>query len=290
VAALCVATGNDGKEDVMMILSDAPAVIDVDATWSTFASLKCIAKDLLHIALKVEQANGQKTNEFSRAIRRCLVKFRQGGFPNACYYRHGLDANRDSLAGSTLQGKVDMLQVSTAEAVYNKIWSKEYPERKYLHIDLFVNDLAAICKKFPAFCARPIPGSRSTVMSSLQYATTARELNYITNFANFVSRNGDIEVPFGTTPNEAFHLQVKGYFRNIQVQTQRHAKAVCSVMTTARLMSGWMRSIETITELQEHERLRRVADILMSTYPIKFTPKIKCNVVGNEKVQTFVEV
>lgn len=286
--ALQESTGPEGCKDVLAIFSDTPTVIDIKELRRLYPNLKCIAKDLLHIALKVEQANSERPNEFSRSIRRCLLKFRNGGFVNEGYYRQGDLSNQTVQAEATLDAKIARMLPATADLVYNKIWSKRYHARKYDQIGDFTNDLAVICKKFPAFCAKRIPGTKTTVIGSLRHATKPHELKYIMNFAIFIARNPGIEVPYGTTSNEAFHKQVKGFFRNVQIQTARNAVNVCSVIRLAKLISGWMNKTDTVENLREHETLKKFVNIIMNTCPVKFDPKLNFKVVANDRVDKSV--
>eukprot|EP00959_Pyramimonas_sp_CCMP1952_P159182 3329202-Pyramimonas_sp.AAC.1 len=61
-----------------MICSDAPASLEESALRESFRRLQCIAKDPLHIALKVEQASNEKRTRLSNLIRKCIVKFSKG--------------------------------------------------------------------------------------------------------------------------------------------------------------------------------------------------------------------
>eukprot|EP00973_Karenia_brevis_P040920 5662360-Karenia_brevis.AAC.1 len=95
--------------------------------------------------------------------------------------------------------------------------------------------MAAICKKFPNMMPKRT-GKNTNVLGSLTFATSPQQLAYLQNYAKFIAEHPDIDVMYGTTKNEAFHAQLKSYFRNVMIQTRRNAKAVCQIATLAKLI------------------------------------------------------
>ena len=61
---------------------------------------------------------------------------------------------------------------------------------------------------------------------------------------------------YGTTRNEAFHRQLKSYFRNVMRQTRRNAQVVCEIATLGKAIAGKMDKAEVIHDLEEHDLLR----------------------------------
>ena len=80
----------------------------------------------------------------------------------------------------------------------------------------FAADVAAIAKSYSADMARKVDGkSKTTVLASLQFATRPRALEYLMNNSRFFARNPALQGVFEATRNEAFHKQLKGYWRNV---------------------------------------------------------------------------
>ena len=88
---------------------------------------------------------------------------------------------------------------------------------------------------------------------------------------------------YGTTNAEAFHSQLKPFFRNVMIQTRRNATVVCMVATLAKLVVGTLTTVPIITERAEHELLRDAANFFMES-PLVFTPRVCLDTIANEKV------
>ena len=79
-----------------------------------------------------------------------------------------------------------------------------------------VASFAALHRKF---------ASKTTVYSSLQFATTSLPLVWLMNLSRFTARNPDVKAMFATAPNEAFHTQFKAFFRNVFHESGRNANS-----------------------------------------------------------------
>ena len=64
----------DGSKEMLIVFSDMPSVLESPQNYATFRGCQCVAKDLVHIPWKVEQAMGLKKTELSVALRRCVWK------------------------------------------------------------------------------------------------------------------------------------------------------------------------------------------------------------------------
>ena len=131
---------------------------------------------------------------------------------------------------------------------------------------------------------------KTTVMGSLKHATSSNELGYIRNFCKFVATHPGMDIPFGTTRNEAFHRQLKAFYRNVMHQTARHARCIANVATLAKLFAGYLRhSGKNLTRsIAECDLLRMVADHLLTETPISFDPLLSIKTVENTKVDVSV--
>jgi hypothetical protein len=104
LAALRDGLGHEGLEQVLLLFSDAPEKLDIPLLKQTLTNLHCIAKDPLHMAMKVEQTTGKKLTSFSKALRRCLSKLRAGCDDRRPYYSKG---GNYSIQANALQTEID---------------------------------------------------------------------------------------------------------------------------------------------------------------------------------------
>ena len=72
---------------------------------------------------------------------------------------------------------------------------------------------------------------------------------------------------YGTTQNEAFHLQLKSFFRNITQQSGRNAQVVAGVATLAKLVAGHMSRAQVVREIREKDLIACVSTMLDATPP-----------------------
>ena len=114
----------------------------------------------------------------------------------------------------------------------------EYLQEPYSKIDDFVSDIATLVRCFPKEMKRK--ADKTTVEGSLVNLTSASSLVYFQNFARFVARNPCVTVPYGTTPNEAYHMELKSMFRNIRSCTRSYAKTHAKIATAVKLIGGSM--------------------------------------------------
>ena len=274
--------GSVRKQDlnkVLMICSDYPVVLDGHVQLrKVFKKILCVCKDLLHIAIKVEKATNEHPTKFSHAIRRCLAKLRLGAFGRSRYYRKGVSSD----GPSALPGLLRSMTPSESKRLYTRLQTDTYIDRPYTDISHFVEDLAAICLQYPDMMSKKTEG-RSTVQSSLENATTVQELGYVKNFCKFVANNPSLEVMFGTTRNEAFHKQLKTFYRNVMHQLRRHALCVAAVATFAKLFAGFLQRHQEFqtSSNREHTLLEQLAAFLLAESPIKFEPRMRFNVIAD---------
>ena len=141
------------------------------------------------------------------------------------------------------------------------------------------------CKTHPESLSKKLD-SKTTVFASLEKATTLQELGYIKNFCKFVANHRDIDVPFGTTRNEAFHRQLKSFYRNVMVQTRRHAMMVGDIATLVKLFAGFVHKCHDslVHKFEEHELLRRIAEQLLAVPEVRFDPPMNHKVEANVHV------
>ena len=124
---------------------------------------------------------------------------------------------------------------------------------------------------------------KTTVLASLVHATSPGQLGYLQNFAQFVSSHPDLDVMYGTTQNEAFHSQLKSFFRNIMFQTRRNAHVIFQIVTFAKLLAGATSKASTMQEKEKHELLRAASKFLWDG-PLRFTPRLDFKTELNEHV------
>ena len=114
------------------------------------------------------------------------------------------------------------------------IWL-HYTETPYASAQMFLDDVVALATKYPDDMQKHT-GKRVKVINSLVHATSALALEYLFNNTRFIARNPHIEIMYGTTRNEAFHLELKSFFRNIRGVRARRAQLIGEVVTVAKLL------------------------------------------------------
>ena len=107
------------------------------------------------------------------------------------------------------------------------------------------------------------------VRASLAFATSPRQVEYLLNLSRFAARHPEVDVPYGTTRNEAAHNQLKSFYRNVLHQTGRNAQMVAAVCTSAKLLAGWMQRIPNLADVrrEEHEVLRYALSSIAGSPP-----------------------
>ena len=282
VAALRGAVSAEHASRVLMICSDNPINLGGLAQLRViFKNLKCISKDLLHIALKVEKASGDRRTKLSEAIRRCLSKLRLGCCATEPYHCKDSSASRPS----QLPAIMAPMGVGEARFKTTRISWDCYLGFPYDSMSDFVEDIAAPCLAHPEMLRRSA-GSGTTVIGSLKRATSSIELGYIQNFCKFVAMHPGMDVIFGTTRNEAFHLQLKAFYRNVMHQTARHARCVANVATLVKLLAGYFCQSQNnlVQSIPEKDLLRMIAEYLLTDTPISSSTMLSVEAVQNPKV------
>ena len=140
----------------------------------------------------------------------------------------------------------------------------------------FVQDLAAICAAHPNMMQRKT-SKNAAVSSSLERATTARELGYIQNTCKYVANNANYYVIFGTTRNEAFHKHLKALCRNVARQTQRRALCIATAVKLAKPFIGFLskcRGDQPHAHAQ-HDMLAQFSQFLLAEAPFHVVPRIR---------------
>ncbi len=137
-----------------------------------------------------------------------------------------------------------------------------------------------------------MPGARganskvaTTVLASLEHATRPRQLECLMNLSRFAARSPHIPTMYGTTRHEAFHLQLKAFFRNVMFQTKRNATVVAQVATLSKLIAACIRKADLIANHFEFECLRLASVVLFSsTQP--WVPKFNHGTTSDPSVDT----
>ena len=187
-----------------------------------------------------------------------------------------------SSGASTLSAVMSSMSTQTANARMRRIKADDYKYMPYMSEDAFVSDVATLCKLHPQDMRR-IVDKKTTIFSSLQYSTAPAMLGYLMNLPRYIARNPHAQTMFGTTGNEAFHNQLKGWFRNVFFQTARNAELVCQVATSAKLLAGTLQQCRMTSALREHESMG-MSLATMAQQQIVWTPRMVCATVANPKV------
>ena len=97
---------------------------------------------------------------------------------------------------------------------------------------------------------------RVTVLRSLVAATSPGAIGYLANIGRFAARHPELTHLHGTTHNEAFHRELKSFYRNVMTQSKSHAILVAKVVTFAKLVSSVMQRGEYTTGMRQVELLK----------------------------------
>jgi hypothetical protein len=277
IPAYLEAVGSANTYKVQGVASDKPGDIDVPELYEAFENLMCVGKDGLHVALKVEQASGEHVTEVSALLRRCLVKYRQPTSYRGPYYTKATGGHRASTLPAALAAMTDRECTKTIKIIKER----SYPERAYARPQDLVKDIAAILHKYPTVKGRK--ADKTTVLASLTLATNEEGLGYLMNNSIFAAHHPVATSVYGTTRNEAWHLGLKAFYRNVMYQTGRNAQIVAKVATLMKLVVSKIQRDTPSANLREHELLRvAVATITGSSGSI--SPALACTTVRNPQV------
>ena len=116
-----------------------------------------------------------------------------------------------------------------------KLESKAYLERAYQRPVDFALDIAALCKLNPGVLQRRSK-LKTSVFNSLANAVKAVEIAWLMNACVFIRDNPAIQVPFGTTANEAAHARLKGAFWNVPKCNRAYVHRFSTAFTTRTLV------------------------------------------------------
>jgi hypothetical protein len=266
VPALVEAAGPGGVTEVRLVFSDSPERLDCPALFAALTNVLCVAKDPIHVVFKIEQASGGKTTQFSRKIRRCLRKLGLRGGDGRPYYRKGFNPGNYPKLAELIANMTD----AAAARRRTTIGKEGFIHKPYTAGQQLLRDIAALAKEFPDELTRKIPKG-GTVLSALKKSTEPTQLEYLLNGPRCFMRNPGIPLTYGTTRNEAFHRQLRSFFRNIIYQSGRNAHMVASIATVAKLLAGYMDRPETTVDIDEAALLKTVASNLADS-PATFSP------------------
>ena len=251
LVCLLEAVGAGAESEVMELLSDTPERLDADETFAAFPSLLCIAKDQLHVVLKIEQASGEKRTVFSSGLRCCLWKLRHGLEDNLPYYREGVPTMRTPALRSVMN---DMTN-TVARQRKLQIAAVGYGRTPYVTVMDFLKNVAALAKSYPDQMTRTVE-KNLTVLGSLEISTAPKSLGYLMNGCRFQARHPEVPMLYGTTHNKAYHLEQKSFWRNVMIQTGRHARMIAKVATTTKLIGSVMVRATLVNQMRQTDLVR----------------------------------
>ena len=133
----------DGSNKMLVIFSDMPSMLDSPHFHATFCGCQFVAKDLVHIPLKVEQAAEEKKTELTVALRRCVWKLIFAMDDGCPYFRLGQPV-QDVLL---LHSAMSVMSDRCAQQRIRKIKEANYTLTAHEHINEFIMDAAVLAKK-----------------------------------------------------------------------------------------------------------------------------------------------
>ena len=253
---------------VQLIFSDAPVNLDRPELFAHFPDLVCIAMDPIHVALKVEQATGGAKNACSVDLRRCLLKF-------ACPTEDGLACfkNGDKLDRTPTLAEVQAsMTPARAQQLVDRIRSDAYTDEGYACVADFVLDVAALIVKHPSIMRRRT-GKGCTVASSLKYATSNLQLQYLFNGSRYRARHPGVPVHYGTTGCEATHSKLSNFFQGTTQKSVRFARAWTTVFNVRMLVLSVVRRLPLSIKFEPVQLLARAA-CAVGGLPLMWHPRV----------------
>lgn len=144
ISALLEAIGADGHNQPRLVCSDSPEVL-CPVVREYLPRVLCVAKDPLHVALKVESAANERVTPMSRLLRKCLRKFVVGGDDGKQYFR----GQRQLVNIASLGEVIGSMPPSRKRIVLHRISGDTYSDRPYQGASYFLEDAAALCMEYP---------------------------------------------------------------------------------------------------------------------------------------------
>jgi hypothetical protein len=269
VDALLRAVGGRGTGSTRLVFHDFPQHIDQPLLHERFPNLDAVAADLLHVPLRIEKASNEHPTRLSVNVRRCMHKVRQGLDDGLPYFRAGVEPPSQPSFSRAI-GK--MGKQRAAQLVARVANDDEYKGIAYPNVKALLDDIAALAKMSPETSGT---SKRSkTVLASITDSFSPRNLEYLLNFARFVSRNPDLKVMYGTTPNEAYHKEFAGYCSGIRTPTARCVKGIAQVATTGKLTANLLKVRQFAPAQSQSESMRRYCAALEAS-PLAFRPLLR---------------
>lgn len=251
----------ESRGQVELIYSDSPVSLDEAPVYTTFPSLKAIAKDPVHVALAVEKpGDGKARHAMTSILRRCLYRFRHGADDGLPYYKSGGNVP----AALDLKTLIRDMSEQTAKRRVALMEKPGFADMPYFALDEFVRDVAALAIVYPSVVRRRTK-NKGTVLSSLAFATSPKELQYLHNGPKYVTHQRNIAQrvclnassdgmsfvgvcnvsrsntrfhPYGTAGCETVQNELVNYFRHVINQRDRHARVRGFMFTLRKLVEG----------------------------------------------------
>ena len=258
-AVVSAEQGDTSTDEVEMIYSDAPARLDKARLYSGFQNLCCLAKDPIHVALKVEKAFNGRSVELTNRLRIVMHKFAYGQDDGHPYYKQGGAIPHAPKLNEVTQ----RMSKATAQRRVPDLYRGDYGSIPYRRALDFLKDIAALTIVYEKDMRRQT-GKSATVRSSLAFASCGVELQYLFNGSRYIARNPNVQVPYGSTACEAVHAELKRYFALTRQQTARHAETLTSLFCMKKLITAIMQRLDLSKTMLPRELLRSSCASLQS--------------------------
>ena len=228
-------------QQVEHVATDAPSGELFHELSAIMPSLKSLCLDPLHLAMKYEYSTGRHRTPGSAALRACLNKFNNVS-PRASSVAFGLMfAGRAAspLTSQEASARQQILDGSMPQARAKRVLDAMPNVSAWATRLQFIEALAAISALHRPEVMRKSEKKGKAVYHHLYVATSAENIEWL--FNNHRARAGledstAVLLPSGTTSNEAFHAELRGFFKQIQRQHKSTLKLKLSVLLVAKLL------------------------------------------------------
>ena len=163
----------------------------------------------------------QRPTKFSLGLRRCLLKFRQPFDDGRPLFR----AELPTMVTSDLHTNLAAPTVAARQQMIKRVWNDDYSNSPSASANMFLDDVTAVAAEYPDEMAKSTDKGVK-VIDSLAHATNPTGMEYLFNNTRFIARDPTVKVMYGTTRNEAFHLELKNLFRNVRGVRARRAHLI----------------------------------------------------------------
>jgi hypothetical protein len=215
-------------------LIDTPYHWYFETAREVFMYLKCVGGDPFHPCFAIESVLSY-SSPLRKDARIIFGKFNKAPTQQHAqlqYYHRRIRINRAP--------DVEAYNVSSAilDQAYDRLHRESYKEKPYVNFRQFSIDIQSVMAKNVAACKRPLKGE-SSVGDVLKNNCTIERFGFFQNIVIYRARSGK-DCQLGTSANEAFNSQLKGYNANVYASTRERVELTLELFTVSKFITHLM--------------------------------------------------